>query len=325
MSEMPSPNRSAHRRRWPARSRKLTGRLCPMLERRGLGARRLDLLFERVDGRVEAIRIGTARPVRNPQRLTRLLSDRLETVDPGFGIEAMTLIASLAEPLAYSQAQPARRGRPSRICRRWSIGSRTVSVPAGSIGSSRSRATFPSARSGSVAPLAPPACASWPEHWPRPAGCCRRPSRSRPSRCCRIIRRRSSPGAASAGGSGGPTGRSGSSANGGGTTAKLVAVRDYFQRRGRGRRALLAVPQRRRRGRRRPARSAGSCTACSDDRPSRTAMPNCRSRRISRSCAARRARRGAVRRRPPCSGSRRSASPTATRWPASSGRTRRPR
>src|SRR4051794_1266070 len=45
---------------------RLTGRLCQMLERQGLGARRLDLLFERIDGRVEAIGIGTARPVRDP-------------------------------------------------------------------------------------------------------------------------------------------------------------------------------------------------------------------------------------------------------------------
>src|SRR4051794_26484741 len=37
----------------------LTGRLCLMLERHGLGARRLDLRFDRIDGRVEAIRIGT--------------------------------------------------------------------------------------------------------------------------------------------------------------------------------------------------------------------------------------------------------------------------
>src|SRR4051794_8224462 len=85
---------------------RLTGRLRFVLERRGLGARRLDLLFDRIDGRVEAIRIGTSRPVRNPEHLARLLIDRLETVDPGFGIEAMILIASLTEPLIYSQGNP---------------------------------------------------------------------------------------------------------------------------------------------------------------------------------------------------------------------------
>ena len=39
---------------------KLVTQLCEMLEAKGLGARRLDLLFYRVDNRIEAIRIGTA-------------------------------------------------------------------------------------------------------------------------------------------------------------------------------------------------------------------------------------------------------------------------
>jgi protein ImuB len=146
----------------------LTGRLCPMLERRGLGARRLDLLFERIDGRSEAIRIGTARPVRDPKRLARLLTDRLETVDPGFGIEAMTLTASLAEPLAYSQgnplgedAQPDMSALVDRLANR--LGARQLYriVPVES--------DFPERSVKSVVPLAPPAGATWPEHWPRPS------------------------------------------------------------------------------------------------------------------------------------------------------------
>jgi protein ImuB len=44
---------------------KLAVLLCEALEAKGLGARRLDLLFHRVDNRIEAIRIGTARPVRD--------------------------------------------------------------------------------------------------------------------------------------------------------------------------------------------------------------------------------------------------------------------
>ena len=42
----------------------LVARICTALENAGQGARRLDLLFERVDGTVQAIRIGTARPAR---------------------------------------------------------------------------------------------------------------------------------------------------------------------------------------------------------------------------------------------------------------------
>jgi protein ImuB len=82
----------------------LAVQLCAALEGRGLGARRLDLLFHRVDNRLEAIRVGTALPVRDAKRLTRLLCDRIETIDPGFGIEIMVLTATLAEPLVPRQA-----------------------------------------------------------------------------------------------------------------------------------------------------------------------------------------------------------------------------
>src|SRR5690606_32043692 len=43
---------------------KLVDQLCAALEKQGLGARRLDLLFHRVDNRIEGIRVGTAAPVR---------------------------------------------------------------------------------------------------------------------------------------------------------------------------------------------------------------------------------------------------------------------
>ncbi len=77
--------------------------LCAAMERTGLGARRLDLLFERVDGAIQAVRIGTARPSRDVRHLSRLLDERLEEVDPGLGIEAMRLVVPLAEPLHWRQ------------------------------------------------------------------------------------------------------------------------------------------------------------------------------------------------------------------------------
>ena len=83
---------------------KLTVSLCDALENRGLGARRLDLLFYRTDNRVEAVRVGLAAPVRDVKRLTRLLCDQIETVDPGFGIDRMRLTATVAEPLVLRQA-----------------------------------------------------------------------------------------------------------------------------------------------------------------------------------------------------------------------------
>jgi nucleotidyltransferase/DNA polymerase involved in DNA repair len=44
-----------------------------------------------------------ATPVRDAKRLTRLLCDKIETIEPGFGIEVMTLAASVAEPLERKQ------------------------------------------------------------------------------------------------------------------------------------------------------------------------------------------------------------------------------
>ena len=52
---------------------------------------------------MQAIRVGTAQPVRDVKRLTRLLCDKIEKVDPGFGIEIMRLAATAAEPFATKQ------------------------------------------------------------------------------------------------------------------------------------------------------------------------------------------------------------------------------
>ena len=86
---------------------RLTSAVCAGLERAGQGARRLALLFERVDGRVQAVRVGTARPSRDARHLGRMLDERLEAVDPGLGIEAMRLVVLLAESLPWSQPAPA--------------------------------------------------------------------------------------------------------------------------------------------------------------------------------------------------------------------------
>jgi len=63
---------------------RLVPQVCGDLERAGLGARRLDLRFERVDGSVQALRIGTARPVREARHLGRMLDERLDRIDPAW-------------------------------------------------------------------------------------------------------------------------------------------------------------------------------------------------------------------------------------------------
>jgi protein ImuB len=83
----------------------LTESLCAELGRQGLGARRLDLLFRRVDGQARAMCVGTAAASRDATHLAKLLCARLAGVDPGFGIEEATLTAGVVEPLAARQGE----------------------------------------------------------------------------------------------------------------------------------------------------------------------------------------------------------------------------
>jgi len=149
--------------------------LCRGLERRGLGARRLDLLFHRVDSGLQAIRVGTALPVRDERRLTRLLCDRIETVDPGFGIEAMELAATLAEPLCGRQMAGLIPGEEEADI------AGLVDLIANRIGARRLyrlapvESDVPERSVRRIAPLAPGDAAGWPERWPRPARLLARP------------------------------------------------------------------------------------------------------------------------------------------------------
>lgn len=81
----------------------LAGDIAALLTRAGTGARALDLYFQRVDGHIQAVRAGTATPTRDPAHMTKLLAQKLGGVDPGLGIETMTLVASLTQPMAASQ------------------------------------------------------------------------------------------------------------------------------------------------------------------------------------------------------------------------------
>jgi protein ImuB len=83
--------------------RRLVGELSAELERNGLGVRRADLVCHRVDNTIQCLRAGLAKPVRDPARLGKLLCDRIEKIDPGFGIEKLTLVAIMAEPLEERQ------------------------------------------------------------------------------------------------------------------------------------------------------------------------------------------------------------------------------
>jgi len=154
---------------------KLVVLLCDTLEQRGLGARRLDLLCHRIDNRIETVRIGLARPVRDPKRLTRLLCDKIETIDPGLGIEIMSLAATIAEPLEARQAatslidtpEPDLSGLIDVLANR--VGARAIYrfAPVASDVPERSVRRIPA--------LAEDTGAGWPDHWPRPSRLLMRP------------------------------------------------------------------------------------------------------------------------------------------------------
>jgi len=82
---------------------RLTAHLCRDMSLKGQGARRLVLHFYRVDGAVQHVAIGTSRPTHTPTHILRLFAERLEQVEPGFGIEAIVLEVTEAGPVAAMQ------------------------------------------------------------------------------------------------------------------------------------------------------------------------------------------------------------------------------
>jgi protein ImuB len=147
---------------------KLARSVCRRLEQGGLGARRLDLLFERVDGSIQALRVGTARPVRDPLHLAKLLDERLETVDPGLGVDAMRLSVPLTEALTPDQATTLLEDSAAVDL------SALVDRLTNRLGASRVYrvapvdSDVPERAVQRIPPLAPPSHRTWPAELPRP-------------------------------------------------------------------------------------------------------------------------------------------------------------
>jgi protein ImuB len=156
---------------------KLVEALCEALDGRGLGARTLDLRFHRVDNRIEVIRVGMARPVRDVRRLTRLLCDKLETVDPGFGVETMVLAAPMAEALTW---KPVINGLTEPAI---ADVADLVDTLSNRLGSGRlyrvapAQSDVPERSMRRIEATAPPTGDTWPARWPRPARLLAHPER----------------------------------------------------------------------------------------------------------------------------------------------------
>jgi protein ImuB len=91
----------------PRAAQRLIEDLCGNLEREGVGARRLVLAAYRCDGETPRVAIGTARPNRDIRHLTKLFEEKLGAIDPGLGIDEMTLDATIVESLAPVQMKAA--------------------------------------------------------------------------------------------------------------------------------------------------------------------------------------------------------------------------
>ncbi len=84
----------------------LVPRLTQALATSGQGARRIEVIADRVDTVQQRIRIGLARPSRDPAHILRLLVRRIGDVEPGYGIDAITLHLRAAERLGPESLAP---------------------------------------------------------------------------------------------------------------------------------------------------------------------------------------------------------------------------
>jgi len=86
---------------------RLAGRLKVALERRGDGARRIELTLFRTDGELRRIAAGTSRPLRDAGDIRALFTERLAALadefDPGFGFDMARLSVLVAEPCPPQQ------------------------------------------------------------------------------------------------------------------------------------------------------------------------------------------------------------------------------
>ena len=150
--------------------RQLAEEMCQSLEKRGKGVRRLDLIVRRVDQKGASLRVGTAKATRDHVHLAKLFDEKLETVDPGFGIEEIVLVANRVDPL--SEKQTVARGIDAEDD---AVDlSQLVDRLTARIGEDRVyrltpvQSRVPERMTRRVSPLAPPLESNWPESLERP-------------------------------------------------------------------------------------------------------------------------------------------------------------
>jgi protein ImuB len=146
----------------------LVGELTAALGRDHLGARTIALTLTRIDAARQCIEIGFARPSRDADHIFRLLSPKIETIEPGFGIEAMLLVAARAEPLAPQPIPGELSGEPPAPDLAPLIDTLAGRLGDGSLFRvSALESDVPERSVRRVSPLVE--IQDWPRRWPRPA------------------------------------------------------------------------------------------------------------------------------------------------------------
>jgi protein ImuB len=145
---------------------RLVAELCKQLEKKGLGVRRVDLIVHKVDNTVQAIRAGTAKPARDSTWLTKLFRDRIEKIEPGLGIERLSLAAVMVEPLDEIQKR-------SSLIEEEGVDMTLLIDIIGNRGQRVYRVApvasdVPERSVQRVKPVAGEPAANWALHWPRP-------------------------------------------------------------------------------------------------------------------------------------------------------------
>jgi len=92
----------------------LARRLCARLEGDVAGAHRFTASFLRVDNERPMAEVAFSLPTRDPAALVKLLAEKLPTIDPGFGIDAVVLAADGVAKLRPPQRLLADLANPAR-------------------------------------------------------------------------------------------------------------------------------------------------------------------------------------------------------------------
>jgi protein ImuB len=83
----------------------ICAKLCARLDLEGCGARKFELAYHRLDGKALTVTIGLSLAGRDPIRIAKLFVPRLDVLDPGFGIEVVTLAAHEVEAISGRQGR----------------------------------------------------------------------------------------------------------------------------------------------------------------------------------------------------------------------------